>query len=119
MGCKGYPFTVLKILFIYFYREGKKKERNTNLWLPLECPLLGIWPVTQACALTGNQTYDPLVRMLALSPLSHTSQGKDCHFKFCIIELDNGLACTDPRIWWFVSISKFFYSTFIGNLCPT
>ena len=31
--------------------------------------------VPPACALTGNQTGDPLVHRLALSPLSHTSQG--------------------------------------------
>ena len=30
---------------------------------------------TQACALTGNQTSDPLVDRLVLNPLSHTSQG--------------------------------------------
>ena len=36
-------------------------------------PLLGTWPTTQARALTGNQTSDPLVRRLALNPLSHTS----------------------------------------------
>ena len=29
----------------------------------------------QACALTGNGTGDSLVHRLALSPLSHTSQG--------------------------------------------
>ena len=34
-------------------REGKR-EGNINVWLPLECPLLGTWPTTQACALTGN-----------------------------------------------------------------
>ena len=38
-------------------------------------PLLGTWPATQACALMGNQTGDPLVRRPALNPLSHTSQG--------------------------------------------
>ena len=38
-------------------------------------PLLGTWPATQASALTGNRTGDPLVRRLVLSPLSHTSQG--------------------------------------------
>ena len=26
--------------------------------LPLMCPLLGAWPATQTCALTGNQTGD-------------------------------------------------------------
>ena len=41
--------------------------------LPLECPQLETWPATQTCAPTGNQTSD-LCR-LALSPLSHTSQG--------------------------------------------
>ena len=33
------------------------------------------WPTTQACALTGNQTGDPLLHSLVLNPLSHTSQG--------------------------------------------
>ena len=31
---------------------------------------------TQASALTGNQTSDPLVHRLELNPLRHTSQGK-------------------------------------------
>ena len=69
----------LKILFIYIQREGKrerKKERNTSVWLPLTCTLLGTWPKTQACALTGNRTGDPLVHRLALNLLSHTSQGR-------------------------------------------
>ena len=43
--------------------------------LPLTRPLLGTWPATQARALTGNRTSNPLVRRLALHPLSHTSQG--------------------------------------------
>ena len=51
--------TTLKIVFIYFWRgEGREKERERNVWLPLERPLLGTWPATQACALTGNQTGD-------------------------------------------------------------
>ena len=40
----------------------------------LSHPLVGTWPATQACALTGNRTSDPLVHRWALSPLSHTSQ---------------------------------------------
>ena len=35
-------------------------------WLPLT-PQLGTWPTTQACALTGNGTGDPLVLRLALT----------------------------------------------------
>ena len=40
--------------------EGSKEEsgRNINVWLPLVHPLLGAWPTTQACALTGNPTSD-------------------------------------------------------------
>ena len=50
-------------------------ERNINVWLPLVHSLLGTWPATQVCVLTGNQTSDPLVLRLVLNPLSHTSQG--------------------------------------------
>ena len=49
--------------------------------LPLMCPLLGAWPATQACALTGNETDDPLFPRSVLNPLSHTSQGSCCGFK--------------------------------------
>ena len=48
-------------------------EKNINVWLPLTHSLLGTWPATQACALTGNQTSDPLIHRLALNLLSHTS----------------------------------------------
>ena len=46
----------LKYLIYLFLERGRKKERgrNINVWLPLERPLLGTWPTTQACALTGN-----------------------------------------------------------------
>ena len=70
---------VLKDFIYLFIQRGqgraKERERNINVWLPLMCPLLGIWPATQACALTGNQTSDHLVCWLALNPLSHTSKG--------------------------------------------
>ena len=46
------------------------------MWLALKRPLLGTWPITQACALTGNGTGDPLVCSPQLNPLSHTSQGR-------------------------------------------
>ena len=45
------------------------------MWLPLTCTLLGTWPTTQACALTGNQTGNLLVGRPVLNPLSHSSQG--------------------------------------------
>ena len=67
--------------FIYLSLErggGREKERERNIsgWLPLTHPLLGTWPATQACVLTGNSTTDPLVHRRSLNPLSHTSQGR-------------------------------------------
>ena len=57
--------------------EGKEKERerNINVWSPVVHPLLGTWPTTQAYALTGNRTSNPLVHRPAPNPLSHTNQG--------------------------------------------
>ena len=74
-----YFFFLKKILLIYFLERGgrtkKERERNINVWLPLACPLLRIWPTTQACALTGNRTSSPLISRLAFNPLSHTNMG--------------------------------------------
>ena len=39
------------------------------------------WPATQACALTGTQTSDPLVCRQGLNPLNHTSQDYYYFFK--------------------------------------
>ena len=64
---------------LFVFTEGKgerKKERNLNVWLSLVHPVLGTWPATQACALTGNQTGNPLVCWPVLNPLSPTSQGR-------------------------------------------
>ena len=56
------PEPLFFIFFIYLFleREGREKgrekegERNINVWLSLTRPLLGTWPATQACTLTGN-----------------------------------------------------------------
>ena len=66
--------------FIYWFlvRGGgreEERERHINVWLPLAHPLLRTWPATQACALTGNWTSNPLVCRPASNPLSHTRQG--------------------------------------------
>ena len=53
----------------------KERERNINVWWSPMCLLLGTWPTTQECVLTGNPTGNPLVLRVALNPLSHTSLG--------------------------------------------
>ena len=57
-------------------REGKEKGRETSVCVfsPAH-PILGTWPITQACALPGNRTGYPLVCRAALNPRSHTSLG--------------------------------------------
>ena len=42
--------------------------------LSLAQPELGMWPGTQACALTRNQTGALSVSRLELNPLSHSNQ---------------------------------------------
>ena len=71
--------------FIYLFLdrgEGWEKERgrNINVWLSLTHPLLGTRPATQACALIGNRTSDPLAHRPALNPLSYISQGVICGY---------------------------------------
>ena len=65
--------------FIYLFLDGgeeqeKERERSISVWLPLTHPLLGTWPATQALALTGNRTRDPLVCRPVLNPLSQPGQ---------------------------------------------
>ena len=78
------PLLILKIMkyifffkdFIYWFSERREgRERNINVWLLLKHPILGTWPATQACALTGNPSGDPSVCRTILNPLSHLSQG--------------------------------------------
>ena len=78
---KGPPsFRVSFFLFflnLFLQRgEGRRDDVSLRVWLPLALPLLGTWFATQACALTGTRTSDPLVPRPVLSPLSHTSQGQ-------------------------------------------
>ena len=67
-----------EVIYLFLERgEGKekKREKNTDVWLPLVRPQLGTWPTTRARALTGNQTSNPLVCRPVLNPLSHTNHG--------------------------------------------
>ena len=74
-----YFFLFFKKDFIYLFlekeKEGKREGEKHQCVVAAHTPLLGTWPVTQACVLTRNQTGDPLVHSPALNPLSHTSQG--------------------------------------------
>ena len=77
---KSFHSFFLRFYLVIFRERGKEgeRERNINVWLPFTRPLLGTWPTTQARALTGNQTRDPLVYRLALNALSHS--GQNSHF---------------------------------------
>ena len=81
--CKDFIYLVLE------RREGREKERERNIsvWLLLMCPPLGTWPATQACALTGNRTGDPLLHRPVLNPLSYTSQGNIFNSKYILVAI--------------------------------
>ena len=73
-------YSLKKKIYLFVDRgDGREGERNINMWLH---PLLGTWPTTQACTLTGNQTGDPLVHRSVLNPLSYTSQGSTYSYFF-------------------------------------
>ena len=60
------------------------------MWLPLKHSLLGTWPATQACALSGNWTGDRLAWRPALNALSHTSRAR-LHFRSSLFFLSIAL----------------------------
>ena len=80
------PASVL-FLFLRFYlfifrqrgRERWRGEKHQCVGASHVPPSLGTWPTAQARALTGNQTSDPLVCRLELSPLSRTGQGQNLY----------------------------------------
>ena len=47
---------IFKDILYIFRQSGREGGESINVWLPRTHPQLGIWPATQACALTGNQT---------------------------------------------------------------
>ena len=75
--------------FIHFYffkylfleRGEGEREGEKHQCVSLMHPLLGTWPTTQACALTGNGTSNPSVCRPVLNPLTYISQGPLLIFK--------------------------------------
>ena len=69
------------LFFFRFYlfrergREGEREGQKHQCVVASHVPPTGDLAKTQACALTGNQTGNPLVCRLALKAVSHTSQG--------------------------------------------
>ena len=76
-----------RVLHLFIFKERRKGEREgeKHRLIASRMPPTGegSWPATQACALVGNWTSDPLVCRLVLNPLSHnTSQGRAHAFEF-------------------------------------
>ena len=68
-------FLLLKILFICREggREGEREGEKHHCVVASRASPAGAPAATQACALTGNWTSNPLVHRQVLNPLSHTS----------------------------------------------
>ena len=85
--------------------EDRKGEKH-QWWSSLMHTKLGTSPATQACALTGNQTSDPLVRRLVLNPLRHITQGP-------ILYLFNYLSVrTHGYLLYFIGFNLTYYYLF-------
>ena len=77
-------FILFKKYFVYLFLErgGEGEREKHHWWEKHQCvvvshaPPVGDLASTQACALTGHRTSDPLLRRLALNALSHISQSK-------------------------------------------
>ena len=79
-----YIYIIFKIFYLFIFRErgraGEREGEKHQCVVAFCMPQLGTWPTTQACALTGNRTGDPLVRRLAQSTEPH-QQGLATTFK--------------------------------------
>ena len=87
LKCHTYPMlphcfcNFLKdFIFLQRDRKGGRKRRKHPCVVASCKPQLGTQPATQACALTGNQTSNPLICRLVLNPLSHTNRVCFCNF---------------------------------------
>ena len=81
----GFLFLSFFIFYLFIFRErgreGEREGEKHQCVVASHAPLLGTWPATQACALTGNWTGDHLIHGPVLNPISHTSQGRCLVFK--------------------------------------
>ena len=74
------------------------------MWLPLKRPLLGTWPATQACALTGNRTSELSLCRMTPNQLSYFSwileRERDINLLFHLLvhALVDSCMCPDPRL---------------------
>ena len=95
-----FPLSLFFKHFIYLSWErweGREKERGRSIdvWeihhlVASHTPPTRVLAHTQACALTGNRTGNPLVHRLVLNSLSHTSQGN--------------LTTLNTISWWFLNL---------------
>ena len=84
-----YIFKDFVYLFLERGREGER-EGERHQCVVASYPLMRTWPITQAHALTGNRTGNPVVCRPVLHPLSNTSQGNSSNI--LNIEFPYGLA---------------------------
>ena len=88
-----FSFLFLDFIYLFLDRgEGRERGRETNVWLPLTRPLLGTRPATQACALTGNWTSNPLVYSLCSI---HWATPADCRRQRQMCIRDSGCLLRD------------------------
>ena len=92
-SCQTVYQTFLKFTFRERGREGEREGGKHHCMVASHALLLRTQPETQACALTGNRTTNPLVRRPTLNPLSYTIQGSISNFLiFANLIVDRGFS---------------------------
>ena len=90
------PSTIFKRFYWLIFRRSVEKGGEIHVRLPLLHPQLGIWPATQACALTGNWTSDHLVHRPVHNPLSYTRPEPGPLF----VLFSHSQTLTVSHLWW-------------------
>ena len=103
----------IKILFIYFQREGKgsRKRGKHQCVVAFHAPPTGDLACNPGMCPDWESNCDPLVHRPALNPLSYTSQGRCYIFNFCFCWLLGNL---QPSIGFLRIIF-----IFLLPLCPS
>ena len=96
----------------------KESERNINVWLPLTCPLLGTWSVTQACALTGNLTRDSGSQAGSQSTGPHQPGHHAFIYYFSCFFFLFSFSCFYFLVFHFLLLNRFFIFPFFMLLPP-
>ena len=80
---------------------------NISVWFLLQCPPLGTWPATRACALTGSRTSNPSVYSSMFSPLEEGRSNSPIPNKMWSFQVSHSFPkVIDSTTWWILDVHQ-------------